>query len=253
MIVVGLSGYAGAGKDSVADILVRDHGFTKMAFADQLKLVVEILDPILGFHQEQCCDCDECEQEIEEVRLSTLLAYGMTQEEIKRDFMYGPELRRVWQYVGTDIVRAIDEDYWVNRSFEALKETTAERIVFTDVRFENEADAIFSMREWAANHPPETIEENTHLTSVWRIARPDQHPDTVHVSEQMIGLLDEEVTILNDGTLAELEEPVALAMDLLLQGIYPGQTAINLDELAEECGLMDFEIEGWEWNDNNVL
>lgn len=237
MIVVGLSGYKGAGKDAVADILVRDYGFTKMAFATPIKEKVAILDPILGYHKEYCCD--ECDAEVEEVRLSTLLAYGMTQEEIKRDFMYGPELRRVWQYVGTDLFRADDEDYWVNKAFDALDETTANRVVFTDVRFENEADSIFSMREWAANHPPETIEENTHLTSVWRIARPEQRGVDVHVSEQMIGLLGEEVTILNDGSLEDLEEPVALALGLLLSDQLPGQ--------------MEIEIEGWEWDDNKSL
>lgn len=221
MIFVGLSGYAGAGKDSVADILVRDYGFTKMAFATPIKDKVEILDPILGYHKEYCCE--GCDAEIEEVRLSTLLAYGMTQEEIKRDFMYGPELRRVWQYVGTDLFREDDEDYWVSRAAEELILSTAERVVFTDVRFENEADWIYSQRE---------IPEN--FSSVWRIARPDKHPHDVHVSEQMVGLLGEEVTILNDGTLDDLNEPVALAMDMLLNQELPGQQALDL--------------EGWKWN-----
>lgn len=229
MIVVGVSGYAGAGKDAVADILVRDYGFTKMAFATALKEKAEILDPILGFHQEQCCE--ECEQEIEEVRLSTLLAYGLTQDEIKRDFMYGPELRRVWQYVGTDLFRADVEDYWVNQAAKALLQSTAERVVFTDVRFENEAEFIYDLRDGG----------HRDSSSVWRIARPDQHPTDVHVSEQMIGLLGEEVTILNDGSLEDLKEPVAIAMGILLNmnDDYPGEMA--------------FEIEGWEWNDNNVL
>lgn len=238
MIVVGISGYKGSGKDAVADILVRDHGFTKMAFATPIKDKVQILDPILGYHQEQCCG--DCEQEIEEVRLSTLLAYGLTQEEIKRDPMYGPELRRVWQYVGTDLFRADDEDYWVRLAEQALMETTAERIVFTDVRFENEAEMIYDLRDGGV------YDERCGLmleaqSSVWRVARPDQHPTDVHVSEQMIGLLGEEVTILNDGSLKDLEEPVALAMGILLNRNpdYPGRMA--------------FEIEGWEWNDDNVL
>lgn len=221
MIVVGLSGYSGAGKDSVADILVENYGFTKMAFATGLKAKVEILDPILGYHKEFCCD--NCAPEIEEVRLSTLLAYGMTQEEIKRDFMYGPELRRVWQYVGTDLFRAEDEDYWVKQAAEEMAESPAERIVFTDVRFENEADYIFELRDWTG-----------HKTSVWRVARPDLRGEEVHISEQMVGLLGEEVTILNDGTLDDLEEPVALAMDMLLNQELPGQQALD--------------IGGWKWN-----
>jgi hypothetical protein len=226
MIVVGLSGYKAAGKDAVADILVRDYGFTKMAFATPVKEMVGRLDPILGFHQEQCCE--DCEQEIEEIRLSDLRGYGLTDEDIKWDPDYGPELRRLWQYFGTELFRAEDEDFWVNKAYIALLESASDRVVFTDVRFENEAEMVYDMRR------VEAAQEwnNPHKSSVWRIARPDQHPTDVHVSEQMVGLLGEEVTILNKGTLQDLEEPVAIAMDMLLNKDYPGQMALD--------------IEGWE-------
>ena len=36
-MIVGLVGFAGVGKDTLADILVRDHGFVKMSIADPLK------------------------------------------------------------------------------------------------------------------------------------------------------------------------------------------------------------------------
>jgi hypothetical protein len=223
MIVVGVSGYKGAGKDAVADILVRDHGFTKMAFADPLKRMIEKLDPILGYHKEYCCE--NCDAEVEEVRLSTLLAYGMTQEEIKRDFMYGAELRRLWQGFGTDVMRADDEDYWVNRASIALAQTAAERVVFTDVRFENEADFIYDQRsEFIGGQ-----------SSVWRIARPSQHPTDVHISEQMVGLLGEEDTILNDGSLEDLAEAAAMAMDFVLcDDSIPGQLAFDFTEGTNE-------------------
>ncbi len=117
----------------------------------------------------------------------------------------------------------------MKRAIKAMQETTAERVVFTDVRFENEADLIYDLRDGLYNERAGLLLEAT--TSVWRIARPDQYPTDVHVSEQMIGLLGEEVTILNDGSLEDLKEPVDLAMDMLLRGIYPG--------------LLPFEIEGW--------
>jgi hypothetical protein len=129
----------------------------------------------------------------------------------------------VWQYVGTDLFRADDEDYWVKKAVDALGESPAERVVFTDVRFENEADYIFELRYWTG-----------HRSSVWRIARPEVYPTPVHESEQMVGLLGEEVTILNDGSLDDLNEPVALAMDMLLNQELPGQQALD--------------IEGWKWN-----
>lgn len=36
-MIVGLAGYAQAGKDATGEILVRDHGFERRAFADALK------------------------------------------------------------------------------------------------------------------------------------------------------------------------------------------------------------------------
>lgn len=36
-MLIGVVGFAGSGKGTVADILVRDHGFKKLSFADALK------------------------------------------------------------------------------------------------------------------------------------------------------------------------------------------------------------------------
>lgn len=36
-MIVGVSGLAGSGKDTLADFLVRDHGFVKISFADPMK------------------------------------------------------------------------------------------------------------------------------------------------------------------------------------------------------------------------
>lgn len=44
-MILGLCGLAGAGKDTVADFLVKDHGFVKVAFADPLKRICkEVFD-----------------------------------------------------------------------------------------------------------------------------------------------------------------------------------------------------------------
>lgn len=36
-MILGICGLIGSGKGTVADILVRDHNFTKVSFADKLK------------------------------------------------------------------------------------------------------------------------------------------------------------------------------------------------------------------------
>lgn len=228
MIVVGLSGYAGAGKDSVADILVSDYGFTKMAFAAPLKAMLRRLDPIIGHELYAGC-CNECSDipEVTEVRMSDAAKFGFDDQSLKHS-PWADEVRNLWQTFGTEVFREEDEDFWVNMAAGALGESPADRVVFTDVRFENEAEWIY----WLSEDPRTE-------SSVWRVARPDHHPDTVHVSEQMVGLLEEEVTILNDGTLDDLKEPVAMALGLLLYPQLPGQTVLDLDELARELGLKE--------------
>jgi hypothetical protein len=224
MIVVGISGYAGAGKDTVADILVRDYGFTKMAFADPIKAMVKDLDPMVGWGSYCCKDCFNDEPEA--MYLSDLYSYGWTDQMIK-DSEYGDEVRRIWQRFGTEVHRADSEDYWVEKALERMYDSGHERIVLPDVRFPNEADAIYELRrpflKWTEDGW--TKPDPLHSSSLWRIHR-EPEPRTVrdiHVSEQMIGLLGEEVTILNKGSLKDLEEPVAIAMKMLLDGVYPGE------------------------------
>ena len=42
--IIGLAGFARSGKDTVADILVRDYGYTRYAFADPLKNILYSMD-----------------------------------------------------------------------------------------------------------------------------------------------------------------------------------------------------------------
>lgn len=49
-MIIGLSGFAGSGKDLVSDILVRDHGFVKIALADCMK---RFLKEVYDFSDEQ--------------------------------------------------------------------------------------------------------------------------------------------------------------------------------------------------------
>ena len=45
MTLVGLSGYAQVGKDTVGKILVEKYGFERVSFADKLREVLYALDP----------------------------------------------------------------------------------------------------------------------------------------------------------------------------------------------------------------
>lgn len=213
MIVIGLSGYLGSGKTTVADILVRDHGFTKMAFADPIKDMARALNPIVGYDIYQC-DCgDPEEMEFEEVRLNDLYdGFGYDHETIKES-PWGDEVRELWQRFGTETVRAVDPDFWVNAALKALADQDSERVVFTDVRFPNEAKLIHDLNgPWFAEGE---LSFSRIAGSVWQIARYETQPDgleDIHESERYVGMLDEDVVIVNESDLDDLAETVKAAL-----------------------------------------
>jgi hypothetical protein len=211
--VIGLTGLMRAGKDSVADILVRDHGFVKMSFAAPLKRMVKNLDPIVGFEPSGCAECDyeDClANELQPVYLQDLYDAGMTDEEIKAS-QYGDEARRLWQRFGTDVMRAEQDDYWIQKAKDDLLASGHERVVFTDCRFPNEAEMIYRLRDMVVGKSYQDADNIQ--ASVWQIVRPGvERQEGAHASEQNVGLMGEEITIHNDGTLEELAEPVGTAL-----------------------------------------
>lgn len=118
MIVIGVAGPAGAGKDTVGDYLHANHGFQKMSFAAPLKRM--------------------------------LAAAGLAEplDRAKKEELI-PGLNFSWRHaaqtLGTQWGREqLDPNLWVKlvrREILALAEKRREetRIVLTDVRFENEA------------------------------------------------------------------------------------------------------------------
>ena len=57
--IIGLTGFDGAGKTTVANYLEREHGFTVVSFADELKRLLMILDPIVGVDEDEDGDSGE--------------------------------------------------------------------------------------------------------------------------------------------------------------------------------------------------
>lgn len=74
MILVALTGYAGAGKDALGKILVENHGFVRVAFADAIK------------------------------RHALALGWDGQKDERGRKFL---------QTLGTEVVRAYNPNFWV--------------------------------------------------------------------------------------------------------------------------------------------
>lgn len=130
MIVVGMTGAAGSGKDTFANILVEKHGFTRLAFADALRQMLFDVDPMVGD------DLGSPEYLHDYMTLDGAIDW----DQAKRF----SDARRLLQNLGVAL-RNIDPDFWVeivsDKIWEASKDRDA-RIVVTDVRFPNEVDMI---------------------------------------------------------------------------------------------------------------
>jgi hypothetical protein len=171
---IGLHGFAGAGKDTVAEILSQ-YGYTRVAFADVLREALYVLNPVILFHPYG-----------EDQRVQDLVdRHGW--DEAKRQY---EEIRRMLQVLGTEVGREmIDQNVWVDSVFKKLEE--GKKYVFTDVRFVNEHHAI-----------------DSRLGTLIKIDRPGYGPVNDHKSDK--GLPPEwfDAAIVNDGTIEDLNTKV---------------------------------------------
>lgn len=199
--LVSFGGFAGSGKDSAAKALI-NHGFQRMAFADELKRLLMRVDPII------------------EARLSEAgMTYGASayhsriSEKTKPDVMSDEakshrEVRRLLQALGQG-VREIDADFWVraveNKMVRAefgedeggmFVQSVMSPTVITDVRYPNE---VAMVRKYGG-------------VFIW-ITRPGFEPCNNHESEQDLSELAD-VVIENGGTVEELMAKVGEVLGL---------------------------------------
>lgn len=175
-MIIGLTGYARSGKDTVADILVAEHGFTRVALADGVRELALRIDPVLGLNMHK-----------RPYTLSQAVhTFGW---EALKSTCWGPEVRRLLQEIGTGCRDLLGENVWIDRLW--LRHwPDASRVVITDVRFANEAFAV--RREFG---------------EVWRVERPGVAAYNEHASERLE--FDADLRIWNDRDIAGLQQEVA--------------------------------------------
>jgi hypothetical protein len=173
MMLIGLTGKAGAGKDTVGDFLCWKFGFATYAFAHPLKAGCMVM---FGLSKEQC--------------------FGAEKEIVDEDIGMSP--RRILQLAGTEFGRnMIANDIWIRRATKELKQLQSmdsddfRGLVVTDVRFENEA-------AW--------IRDNGGV--LWHIERPSVKSVVEHSSEAGVELTDKDYVIVNSGSLDDLQSVV---------------------------------------------
>lgn len=176
-MIIGLSGYAQVGKDTVANHLVEQYGFVKVSFADPIREALYKLNPVIQYHNLF-------------PRLATVVdALGWEGAKAASE-----DIRRLLQRFGTEIGREMfGKDFWVNQGLLRAKEH--ENVVFADTRFMNEANAI------RANDG-----------QVWRINKPGHKPVNDHPSETALDHYRFDWTIPNMTTVEELHNLVDTIM-----------------------------------------
>jgi hypothetical protein len=177
-IIIGLTGLAGAGKDTVADTLCTHAGFTKIAFADALRL--EVAGAFnLGDQMAILTDRATKETPCNALRFSRCSEVRFVERMYDKhsgerpDFDYDEwsatprSPRQVMQWWGTEYRRADEENYWTNRvAMRVLSAHPIQRWVITDCRFANEARAIRSMggELWQVLRPNHASVEGGHAS-----------------------------------------------------------------------------------------
>jgi len=173
-MIIGLTGYAQSGKDTVAKILIDNYGYTRVAFADAIRELLYEMDP-----------------QIYTVYSLKLLvdAYGWDATKQR------PEVRRILQNLGVGAKKVFGDTFWIHQ---ALRNVHFEgNYVITDVRFPNEAKAL----------------KQYDNAQIWNIKRLDVGPINDHITEHAMDGYVADVTILNNWTIEDLETLVRGRMD----------------------------------------
>jgi len=176
--IIGLCGDKFHGKDTAADALVNLGGFQRLAFADPLKecAAAAFGRPVADFHN---------------VALKEKPVPGWP------DWTH----RKILEFLGTEVFRTNFPGIWMKTAISKIKESDRQRFVITDLRFQDEVDAVRALggkvirivnpRVTATPADPQECETLGLHPSMW------QH--------HMFALDDE---IINDGAVVDLHTRV---------------------------------------------
>lgn len=147
--IIGIAGYAGSGKSTVAEMLIKNHQFERIKFADGLKDMLRALG----------------------------LSEGWIEGDLKEQpcpMLLGRTPRHAMQTLGTEWGRqCIGEAFWVNYWTMRVKGRLAGRrcagIVVDDVRYPNELAAVLGLGG-----------------RLWWVSRPGVRPSSMHSSEHSL-------------------------------------------------------------------
>jgi hypothetical protein len=129
-VIIGICGFIGSGKDTIADYLVNFHEFRRESFASSLK---DAVSAVFGWDRDmlegRTKQSREWRDQVDPWWSSRLSMPNLTP-------------RWVLQYWGTEVCRnGFNDDIWI-ASLENKLKNTKDNVVVSDCRFPNEISAI---------------------------------------------------------------------------------------------------------------
>lgn len=190
-MIVGLVGKKSSGKDTTGAILVEEHGFTRVSFADALKQSAAALFDVPVETWDRLKNDPLA-------KVALIVGWGTPYSETKdmtvREFLqrYGTEAHRdVW-----------GGDFWIETAAAKMRAVLEAdgSVVVTDCRFPEEAQAVRNLGGM-----------------VVRVVRPLGEDGDMHPSEVVQESIEADFELWNGGTIADLRS--AVAFDVMRRGM----------------------------------
>jgi predicted kinase len=144
---IALYGTIASGKTTVADILVSDHGYTRVSLAAPLKRLAELSREVLAAREAGSLQTDTGAWLARKVLVENLTdkvthsQFVLASAELVDDLRAEGKPRRWLQQIGTELFRAADPDVWVCAFANSLQFQPAPWVC-DDCRFLNELSAL---------------------------------------------------------------------------------------------------------------
>jgi len=195
-MIIGIAGFLGSGKGTLGDILVQEHGFKAIAFADAVK---DAVSAIFKWPREL----------LEGDSIASRYFREKTDEYWTSKFGYEVTPRYMMQLMGTEAGRDVfDPNLWVYVVEKIITEDPDSNYVITDMRFPNESRIIKKMGGHTIRvvRGPEPLwfetaaKDNLTNTNSMSLLYP-----TVHRSEYSLCGYEFDRVIENNGTIEDLK------------------------------------------------
>lgn len=172
-MIISFSGYKGSGKDLACDTIIKNHkNSIKLSFADPLKKMTH-----------------NVYQKLFNEKIDIKEFYTYQGKEKNR---HGTSLRKLLQVIGTDIVREVDETYWLKIMEKNIQKliNQYDYILIPDTRFSNEIEML-----------------KKYESQIVYIDRFEKSKD-LHISESSIEKLNYDKVINNKGSKEEFIDTI---------------------------------------------